>query len=505
MTVVSAAFETQRLNALADLDILDTPEEHEYDELVRLASQICATPISLVSLVDHERQWFKAAVGLEAKETPRDVSFCSHAIQKPGLFVIENAVDDDRFRDNGLVTGDPNIRFYAGMPILSPSGFAVGTLCVIDTVPRKLTESQKTALIILGQQVKGRMELRVKQRDLEQAAAANARLTEELRNQNSLFHTFMNNSPFMGFIKDADGRFVYYNQRFTKTFELAPDQWMGKTDSELFPSELAEEYRRNDLKVLQSDTTVEFFEDTLNKEEDRVHWKSFKFPLKLDDGRRMLAGISVDLTADLNQKAALEQTLREKAQKEQQLSEANALLERLATTDSLTGLANRRIFEVRMEVEFTAVERSQRRLTVLAMDVDNFKRRNDTYGHAAGDEALRLIGRILLESVRAGDMAARMGGEEFAILLPDTSVDGAAELAQRIRRRLAEAECCGDPLTISIGIAAATAVTLDREELMSQADDAMYDAKRSGKDRFVVHENPVMAIEHLFPQVALKP
>ena len=171
--------EQLRQEGLEALEILDTPEEQEYNQLVYLASQLCATPISLVSLVDKNRQWFKAAIGLPARETSRDVSFCSHAIQQPNLFIVEDATQDTRFQDNLLVTGAPNIRFYAGLPLQAPNGAAVGTLCVIDTQPRILTEDQKRALTILGLQVQARMELRHQRAQLQRAmvelAEANAR------------------------------------------------------------------------------------------------------------------------------------------------------------------------------------------------------------------------------------------------------------------------------------------------------------------------------------------
>ena len=182
--------EEDRLRALRSLELLDTEDEFEYDQLVHLASQICSTPISLVSLVDQSRQWFKAAVGLSARETPRNVSFCAHAIRQDGLFVIEDATHDSRFKDNSLVTNAPSIRFYAGIPIHAPNGAPVGTLCVIDTEPRILTEAQRTALTILGQQVESRMDLRQKRVILEQALAENKRLTASLQTTNAMFQAF---------------------------------------------------------------------------------------------------------------------------------------------------------------------------------------------------------------------------------------------------------------------------------------------------------------------------
>ncbi|WMN11676.1 GAF domain-containing sensor histidine kinase [Marivirga salinae] len=159
--------EKERLKELRRLNILDSEQEKDFDELVELASIICGVPISLVTLVDVDRQWFKSKKGLDVESTPRDVSFCGHAINDDEIFVIENTVADKRFFDNPLVTDDPNIRFYAGMPIKSENGFNLGTLCVIDTKPKKLSELQLNALKILSGQASKLIELRDKKNELQ--------------------------------------------------------------------------------------------------------------------------------------------------------------------------------------------------------------------------------------------------------------------------------------------------------------------------------------------------
>ncbi|MDE1180198.1 ATP-binding protein [Paraburkholderia sp.] len=153
--------ESARLDALSRLEILDTLPETVFDDIVTLATSICETPIGLVSLIDAERQWFKACIGLDVRETHRDQAFCAHAILAPDeLLIVEDATRDSRFSANPLVLGAPHIRFYAGAPILTPAGFALGTVCVIDTVPRTLDASQRNALEALARQTGALLELR---------------------------------------------------------------------------------------------------------------------------------------------------------------------------------------------------------------------------------------------------------------------------------------------------------------------------------------------------------
>ena len=174
--------EEERLKSLEELNILDTPEEEIYDEITELTASICKTPIALVSLVDNKRQWFKSHHGLDARETPKEQAFCSHATLEEGVFEIKDSRKDERFYDNPLVTGNPHVIFYAGIPLTSPGDKNLGTLCVIDQKPNQLTSFQKKALTILGKQVTAQFELRRRISHFEESVRDIKQRNEETSN-----------------------------------------------------------------------------------------------------------------------------------------------------------------------------------------------------------------------------------------------------------------------------------------------------------------------------------
>ena len=160
--------EKKRVKALNSYSILDSVTEADYDNLTLLAAEICGTPISLISFVDKDRQWFKSSVGLDAKETPVEYSFCAHAINEPNdVFIINDTREDERFHDNPFVTDEPNIIFYAGVPLVTEKGLPLGTLCVADQKPRELNQKQLNALKVLSNQALNLLELRLSKIELE--------------------------------------------------------------------------------------------------------------------------------------------------------------------------------------------------------------------------------------------------------------------------------------------------------------------------------------------------
>jgi len=171
---------------LADLDsyeVLDTPPEEDFDNLTLLAAHICSAPIALISLIDTDRQWFKSKVGTRLSETPRDIAFCAHAILQTDLMIVPDATRDKRFAANPLVTRNPGVRFYAGAPLITPDQYVLGTLCVMDRVPRKLSQEQLTALRALSRQVMMQLDSRRRWLKMKRSLARARETEKDLRRQ----------------------------------------------------------------------------------------------------------------------------------------------------------------------------------------------------------------------------------------------------------------------------------------------------------------------------------
>lgn len=211
--------EGARLEALRSYGVLDTPAEQAFDDLVRLAGQICDAPMAMISLVDESRQWFKARLGLNICETHRDAAFCSHALLKPGeVMVVPDATLDERFKDNPMVTGEPHIRSYAGAPLLAPGGEAIGVICIKDRVPRAITDTQAQALQTIARQIVDQLELR-------RSLAESRNTTARLRRLSDLMEETQSAAEVGGWEFDVVANALYWTTETYRIHETTPDAY----------------------------------------------------------------------------------------------------------------------------------------------------------------------------------------------------------------------------------------------------------------------------------------
>ncbi len=284
--------EKQRLSSLKGYAILDSLKEAEFDRITAIASLICDTPISLISLIDESRQWFKSKIGLDVDETPREIAFCQHAIMDTGIFEVEDATKDERFKENILVTGKPDIRFYAGYPLIDPNGYALGTLCVIDQNPRQLNEKQKKALHLLAEEV---IDLIVERRQ-----------KEELRNFEKLFQL----STDLICVAGTDGYFKKVNPAFTKLLGWDTETILNTSYYQLtHPDDVAGTIKELE-KLASGQQTVSFIHrfKTINGSYRHLEWTASPEP-----ATNSVFAIARDITtlvAKEQQLAASEERLR---------------------------------------------------------------------------------------------------------------------------------------------------------------------------------------------------
>lgn len=226
-----------RLAALARHEVLDTPPEPALERIVRLAALLLDVPIALISLVDGGRQWFKARYGLDVREAPRIIAFCDHAIRCAGILVVPDAELDPRFRDNPVVTGDMRVRFYAGAPLVTPDGFALGTICAIDRTPRQLSARGAAVLTVLAEQALHELEVSSALGELYREVAEGRRTARTLQDEGAKLAALLNATQNAVVTTDTDGRVASLNRAAEAMFGFEPGQSIGKPVADLISTE----------------------------------------------------------------------------------------------------------------------------------------------------------------------------------------------------------------------------------------------------------------------------
>jgi PAS domain S-box-containing protein len=331
---------------------LDWNPQEEFKDLLKLAAAICAVRDGAINLFVEEGKPFKIYMGQSVIEVPLDSWFCSHTIRQHGLFMVPDLREDPRFCDNLFVTGEPYLRFYAGYPLIAKDGYAAGSLCIYDSAPCRLTAIQQEALGVVARQVAAYIEIKRQTIALHATVEELNRLARGLEISDSRFRAFMDASPMAAFIKDEQGRMVYCNRALADRFGAIPEDWIGKTDFEVWPQEVAEKFRKTDLPVLEQNRTFHFEDQTLGPGGRTVTWDVHKYPLVDASGGRSVACAALDVTKEREAEQEVQQV-------QQELQVANGKLRTLSLTDALTGLMNRRALEDCLERELARCIRSQ--------------------------------------------------------------------------------------------------------------------------------------------------
>lgn len=278
--------EQERIAELRSYGILDTEPEAVFEDMVKLANYICQTPISAISLIDEHRQWFKAIAGLNAKETSRDVAFCAHAILQDKTMIVPDAMLDDRFHDNPLVTEGPNIRFYAGVPLETPNGRHLGTLCVIDREPRVLSQEQLNAIATLANSIMAHLNLRQSHKQIRQ-------YVDDLQLSASIFDSA--NEAMI--VTNPDNLIVTVNPAFTSTTGYSPEEVVGRNPTLLKSGRQDAAFYREMWRILNA--TGCWSGELWNKRKNGeiyLEWLSIKVLYNEDGSKRIHLAIFSDIT-----------------------------------------------------------------------------------------------------------------------------------------------------------------------------------------------------------------
>ena len=449
LAVPKPSDEADRLDALAEYGLSSGDSQADVGPLLQLASKLFDVSTVLLSLVEEHRQIFAAKVGIDLCSTDRSMSFCAHALQQSEILFVADATQDERFRDNPLVTGDPRIRFYAGQPLITPTGHVIGTLCLIDGRPRAVfCDADRAHLKSLADLVLDKLELR--------------RLERVRQEGQDRFERIAATSPDGVICADEAGRITFWNAAAQCMFGYTVQQALGR------PLELivAERLRQANGGAHGAASEVAL----------RLVGTTVQLPARRSDGTEFPIELSVSTWSE-NGRASFGATIRDISGRR-----ANEKrLHRLAHLDALTELPNRMVLRQKLD----EVAAAGGPAALITLDLDGFKEVNDTLGHSTGDRLLQIVAQRLVACAGPQDTVARLGGDEFALLLATTNSPViAAATADRVLAALLEPfDVDGAPVSVaaSAGLALHPVDGARAEDLLANADLALYQAKAEGR------------------------
>lgn len=460
------AFEEERLRALRSLEVMDTAPEPEFDAIVAGARHLFGTSTAFVSLIDADRQWFKASHGVDVCESPRDISICQHAVAADATLVIPDTLADPVFADNAFVTGPPFVRFYVGVPlrVAEPGGrrLPVGTLCVADSRPRAPTAEEVAVLEGMARVLETVLEARRTSRDsLRLALERQEALVEIARTQRLLQHA-ERMARIGSWRLDLATQHSHWSAQTYDIHDLPPGEPSSLEHAlDFYPPPDRAKLEAAVQACMQHGSPWDLELDFITAKGVQRRLRTIGEADDRGGRREAIMGVIQDIT----ERYKFERRLRE-----------------FALTDELTGLASRRAFNE--QIDEAIVEAHDRAaLAVAIIDLDRFKEVNDRLGHLAGDEVLRVMAGKLRAADYLGDcLPARLGGDEFVVLLHGSHA--CERLAESVERLLADLRhpvpADGDPILVSatIGACAVDPDHAERSTLLKAADEALYRAKR---------------------------
>ncbi|WP_299074612.1 EAL domain-containing protein [uncultured Paraglaciecola sp.] len=520
MTIVATkpANELQRLQALCSLNILNTEPEERFDRLTRLTQHVFNVPYVFVSLIDEDRQWFKSKTNFTGSETPRDISFCAHTILEDKVMVIEDATQSAIFIENPLVTGDLNIRFYAGAPLIIEGDCAIGTLCILDTKPRKVTKQELNALQDLAKIVVSELtteEINQKSLQLIESQQELQQKTQQLKENESL-HRVRNQ------ILELIVQSKPLNPILHKIVRSVEQEYPGMLCSILLLDDTKQhltlgaapslpDFYNEAIEGIEvgegvgSCGTAAFSGKRVVAEDLATHpyWVNYKeLTTKANLGSCWSEPIinsegSVIGTFGIYHQKATIPNKNDLLRIEQFAYLASISIERQSTNeliwqqanfDDLTGLPNRNMMAEHVKMAINTANRNHSKVAIAFLDLDNFKDINDSLGHSVGDDLLISCGERIKSSIRSYDTVARLGGDEFVVVINDiTDLHGIDRLVQGMLKTLTEPYKLQNEVvhcSASIGITIYPNDAQDIDDLLKNADQAMYSAKNLGRNNF---------------------
>lgn len=459
--------EEDRLQALWSLNILDTPPESEFDAIVAIARHLFGCKFAFVTLVDADRQWFKAKCGLPATETPRDISFCTHAVAADDLLVVPDTTRDDRFAANPLVTGEPHLRFYAGVPLHvkgseGTRSLPIGTLCVADDQPHAPTPDKLEMLRGMAHVIETLLEARRISRESLSLALARQDALDDMARTHRLLQHAERMARIGSWRLDLANGHVHWSDQTYAIHGLSPGtKELLDTALEFYPGEDRVELQMALERCAEQGTPWDL---ELNFTDAQGQARRVRTLGEIDQrgGKRVaIMGVIQDITDRYH----FERTLLA-----------------VARTDELTGIPSRRAFNEELEAALRRGPEGDP-LVVAIIDLDRFKEVNDRLGHVAGDEVLRVMAGKLRAAHYLGDhFIARLGGDEFVLLLRgERSLEQLTCNIERLLSDLRYSVPAGDStilVSATIGACAYGARYADRSALVTEADEALYRAKR---------------------------